>query len=680
MAKSLFIATGTEVAIPAASSRYCACAITNISSRADETLSQIVYRSAGTFSRLWVRITANATTAPSTVRLRVNGSNVNQVITIPAGQTGTFEDTANSDVVTSGQKVCYEMTAGAGGTLTVRIISVLFEPSAAGTTVSRLACDISGGAAFATASVNRFNQLVSEISSGVGVESSAQTFLSTAGTLKNLEVLVRDNARTTATTVRSRKNTGNGNQVITIDAGTTGVFEDTVNSDTIAAGDNADTLVATLTGTQTLTIEHIAIDFVTTNGVGFSSYGRVGAFAQAEPSTRFPMIGGNAIVAVVTGEPNSQVKTRMSGIYSKLSVYVTANTINATVNLTLRKNGANANQSIAIPSTGTGLFTDSANTDYFNSGDLINLQNVTPDVTGSQTITIRHFSIQYTPLTDVEQDNIRRYSLSQNVEEDNIRRYSLRQNVDKLNIRRYSLFSLLAIPNIRRYSLRQVVNPQSIRKYSIWSLVNALTVRRYNLLQYLNAQNIRRYSLRQFLNIENIRRYNIRQSLAAQTTRLYQMFQNVTAQNIRRYSLLQYVTQLNIRRYGIRELVQATSIRLYDVAAAIGVIAVQSIRRYTIYEYVSVPHIRRYNILQQISTESIRLYNIAAPSIMMTVENIRRYDIKALITVQTIRRYNILEFGKKLYSMLGAGRKVELDQAAKILQDFIRGGYPSESS
>ena len=679
MAKSLLVATGTEIVIPVASSRYCACAITNITSRADETLSQIVYRSAGTFSRLWVRITANTTTAPSTIRLRVNGANVNQSITIPAGQTGTFEDTANSDVVTSGQKVCYEMTAGAGGALTVRIISVLFEASAAGTTVSRLACDIAGGAPFATASVNRFNQLVSEISAGVGVESSAQTFLSTAGTLKNLEVVVRDNARTTATTVRSRKNLANGNQLITINAGATGVFEDTTNSDTIAAGDNADTLVATLTGTTTLTIEHIAIDFVTTNGVGFSSYGRVGAFAQAEPSTRFPMIGGNAIVAQVTGETNSQVKTRVSGIYSKLSVYITANTINATVNLRLRKNGADANQLIDIPSTGTGLFTDNINSDYYDEDDLINLQNVTPDVTGSQTITIRHFSIQYLSLADVEQDSIHRYSIRQNVEEDNIRRYSSRQNIDKLNIRRYSLFSLLNIPSIRRYSLRELVNPQSIRRYSIRSLVDALNKRRYTILQYLNAQNIRRYSSRQFVDKLNVRRYGLRQLVQATSIRLYDVAAAigiVAAQTIRKYTVYEYVSAPNTRLYSLRQLVENTSVRLYDIAAALYLVTVESIRKYTNFEFVSAPKIRRYNILQEISAQSIRLYNVLEPTILVTTENIRRYDLKQLITGQTIRRYNIIEFGKKLYSMLGAGGKVELEQAAKILQDFIRGGYP----
>lgn len=460
----------------------------------------------------------------------------------------------------------------------------------------------------------------------------------TPGTIKNLQVFVNSNARTTNTTMRIRKNGADGNNVITIAPGVTNtLYEDTTHTDTVAVGDLIDFVTVTGTGTENLSMSHFMIDFITTDGSSFTCYSRTGGYAQPEPATNYPYIGGSALIASTGTESLTQVKTRAAFTFSQLAVNITANTVNTTSIVRFRKGGADGNQIVSIGSNATGFLFDNANSDICTDTDLVNLRINTPDVTGSQTITLRHFTTVYAEvpeLTEVSQTNIRRYSLRQNVEDDNIRRYSLRQNAERLNIRRYSLLSLLDIPSIRRYNLRQFVNPQSIRRYSLRSFVDALNKRRYNILQYLNAQNIRRYSLRQ------------------------------------------YVERSNIRRYGLRQLAQAISTRVYDVAAAIGVVATTSIRRYTTFEYVSAPSIRKWNLLHQISTETIRLYNILQPTLLVTSENIRRYDLKQFITGQTIRRYNIVEFGKKFYSMLGAGAKIELDQAAKILQDFIRGGYP----
>lgn len=395
MPKTLIISAGTPVAIAQATTRFCSCAVTNISSRADESLSQIVYQTAGTFSKMFVRVTANTATTTTTIRLRINGADGNQTITVAAGQTGIFEDATNSDTITAGAKVGYQTTVPAGaGAITIGIFAVIF--SADTDTVTRVAADIAGGAGFANASVSRFNPLVGETTSAVGAEASTQTYIRKAGTLRNLEVYVRDNARTTTTTVRTRINGSNGTQVITIGAGQTGLFEDTTHTDAIAIGDNADYVTETGTGTETLTIEHFAVDYVNTAGFGFLSTGRGGALTQNVDLTNYTHIGGNLPNAQETTEANRQAKCQFAATFSEMTINVTANTVDADSFLRFRKGAGDGNQVITVASNTTGVISDSTNVDVCSVADLINYQLITG--TGTGNMVVRNISISYAEL------------------------------------------------------------------------------------------------------------------------------------------------------------------------------------------------------------------------------------------------------------------------------------------
>lgn len=69
------------------------------------------------------------------------------------------------------------------------------------------------------------------------IEADAQTAFSNACTLSRQTIHISTNTTDEATTVRTRVNGVDGNQVITIAASITGVFQDLVNTDAILSAD-----------------------------------------------------------------------------------------------------------------------------------------------------------------------------------------------------------------------------------------------------------------------------------------------------------------------------------------------------------------------------------------------------------------------------------------------------------
>src|SRR3990167_11137323 len=68
-------------------------------------------------------------------------------------------------------------------------------------------------------------------------EANRQITYRSAGTLSNLWVNVDSNTLDGTTTIRTRINGANGAQSVSFASSTTGIAEDTTNSDTIVAGD-----------------------------------------------------------------------------------------------------------------------------------------------------------------------------------------------------------------------------------------------------------------------------------------------------------------------------------------------------------------------------------------------------------------------------------------------------------
>ena len=360
---------------------------------ATESDSNFTWRTAGTFSNLYVNVLANDRAA-STFRTRKGTSNANLVVSITGSTTGKFEDTSNSDVVTAGDNWHYSMTTGAGGTtFTYTPMQVLF--AATTNTVSRVGCDANGNTM--TASSTHVGPLAGDGTlSATDADSVRHITYRTAGTLNNLFLRIRTNGRSTTSTVRSRIGGANGNMSASVAGSATGNFEDTTNSDTVSVG----TLVgwAYVTGTGTGNVETMGCfaDFTTTNGQAmYSAAAGGGQTVLANVTTYYGFSGG---LRTSTTESNTIGEANLPFTASLMQCNISANTVTAASTLTLRINsGAGAAETVSITASTTGIFQDTTNSDSILASDTLNYKIVT-GATGTSLI-IRSISVAARPQT-----------------------------------------------------------------------------------------------------------------------------------------------------------------------------------------------------------------------------------------------------------------------------------------
>ena len=377
MSKTILTTGGIPTATTANTNQYWPLAVTSIESpvTSPEANKQILYRTPGTLSKLYVKVTANTINGTSTVNVRKNGVGAGLSLTIGPNATGVFENTTNTVSVAAGDRLNYQTVPGAAtGTMSISILSVLFEATNTTDTVSRLTtCGTALN--YTTASASRYNVIAGNQGSANGSEIAVKCKIRKPATGKNLGVYISANARTNDTLVRTRKNAVNGACLITIGAGQTGWFEDTTNTDTLAVDDDYDVVVVTGTGTEAMTLQSTSLDLVTTSGYAQTLNARTAGFTVNAATTQYFPIGGGTNAGIA--EISAQQKTRMPSQYSELIVHIPTNTVTADSTVKVRKNGTDTSITTTIPASGTGYFSDSANTETFTDTDDISLQLIT---------------------------------------------------------------------------------------------------------------------------------------------------------------------------------------------------------------------------------------------------------------------------------------------------------------
>jgi hypothetical protein len=336
-------------------------------------------RSAGVYSMLYMNILSNDRGA-STFRFRKNSANGNMSLSIGASTSGEFEDILNTDSVTAGDQVCYQVVTGAGGTnFTFQIVSSVFRADV-GTVVSHGSAP--GG--FTTASTTVYSSIGTQ-SQWNATEADRQWKSKAAGTVRNFFAYVGTNARTTSSTIGNRVAGANGSMSASIPASTTGQFEDTTNSDSVSVNDMLGFYLTHGTGTGAFNIGNIRLEFFNyTNQFQFISSPASTSTVNVSETTYFPMAGRTEKEAT-----ESEIKTdaNIPMRISNLQCYLNANTISATSTFRLRKNTANANNTVSITASTTGWFEDTTNVDEIASTDEINYQMVAGGTGTSMAIT-----------------------------------------------------------------------------------------------------------------------------------------------------------------------------------------------------------------------------------------------------------------------------------------------------
>lgn len=172
-----------------------------------------------------------------------------------------------------------------------------------------------------------------------------------------------------------RKNGGATSLAVTIPAGQIGYWQDTTHSVYVAASDNICTQVVAPAESDGRCL-YIAVS---------------GYKVQAVPGSRFPVRAFDVWILpynetkylTISGyqwyeaeEAREQYTVRSPITLSKLRVGVGENTCDGTTNVTVRKNGANATQTVTIPAGTTGIFQDTTHSDSFAAGDNVSIQIV----------------------------------------------------------------------------------------------------------------------------------------------------------------------------------------------------------------------------------------------------------------------------------------------------------------
>ena len=348
---------------------------------------QITSRTAGTLSKLWIFIGTNTNDTAATFRTRVNGANGNISVSIGAGVTGEFEDTINTDSITTADEINFQSVTSGSVFMIIKSTRIIWSA----TTNTVYFYTVGNTRLFSTASVTRYLVICGNIFSEQSSETNMFTEMNLAGTLKNMFVTISSNARTTDTSFRVRKNTANGNEVITVGSTATGFFEDTTNTDSIADGDDVNLSLTTGTGTETIVIQTLKTEFETTDNNTLITGGHSAGQAHVAGSTDYNTLCTNRQTSLLEDEVATDAGI-INRDFKNASIVVSANGTTASSTHKFRKNAADGNISISIGSGSTGLFEDNTNTDSISAtSDEINYQLI---VGTGGTLTVRTVSIR----------------------------------------------------------------------------------------------------------------------------------------------------------------------------------------------------------------------------------------------------------------------------------------------
>lgn len=200
-----------------------------------------------------------------------------------------------------------------------------------------------------------------------------------AGICNRLQVVVSANTiATSPTTVRTRVNAGNGNQSVSIPAGSTGSFTDMTNFDSIASGANFNFQIVTPNTSGSITIMQANTLFAASTNSCIKYIERNSSFANTS-TTNFCAINGGFLFST---EPLVQTKMKTAGTLQNFFINIVSNTAVDTTTYRTRKNTANGNQVIALSANATGQFEDLSNTDSVAVNDLVATDITTGPVSG----------------------------------------------------------------------------------------------------------------------------------------------------------------------------------------------------------------------------------------------------------------------------------------------------------
>lgn len=197
-----------------------------------EADAQYKFLTSETLSKMRIYVSGNGHNSAGSATIRIGGADGNLTVVIGATTTGDFEDLANNDVIpVNGLVDVKVITGGVAGNLTIPTLQFR-----CASTVRITAQGYSTAGAGIDDGSTRWYALEGSAGLLPTWEPYTQVHARTAFTAKNGYAYVRSNTLNGACVATFRINTADATLAITIGAGLTGGFQDTVNTDAVAVG------------------------------------------------------------------------------------------------------------------------------------------------------------------------------------------------------------------------------------------------------------------------------------------------------------------------------------------------------------------------------------------------------------------------------------------------------------
>ena len=229
----------------------------------------------------FANITANDVTLASTIQTRKNAANGTVAISVTGSTTGFFEDTSHTDSTTSGDDWDWTIvvpSVSGSHSITVRSVGLGYESTGG----ISLLMGCGGG----TAAQNSSTFYAAGTILGSQTEANQQIHIDEALTWSNATLYITANgiAAGNFTTFKTRKNTADGNQSVSINGGATGVFTDSTHTDPLISGDLIDYDVLTPAVIGSITIQQVTGHlFRISEGEIMASVGQFNRYRQFIP-------------------------------------------------------------------------------------------------------------------------------------------------------------------------------------------------------------------------------------------------------------------------------------------------------------------------------------------------------------------------------------------------------------
>ena len=334
---------------------------------AGENRAQTKVYSSYTWANLYVRCTT-WNTVNSVVNSRIGAVDGNQTVTVTG--TGVFQDTVNTDSLVDQNLINIQHDQVGAGNKGYKVWGSTLQDTGTNTTIQIATSAATQVAAFGSTFFTVTEGQVNAATGMATTESDVQYTIRRATTYSNLRVFLQSNSVNADSSWRLRIDTGggaaNGNQVATLTASTTGAFEDTTNSDAVAASDEINYSLVT-GGTSGSMVPSLAQMKHTSTGREMAAAQPIGV---SQTSDVYYVAESNG--TTTSTETDSQIAARAAFTGKNLFVNVKTHGLTGGVDIFLRKNTANSALTVNIPQSTTGLFEDTTNQVSIAVTDLYN--------------------------------------------------------------------------------------------------------------------------------------------------------------------------------------------------------------------------------------------------------------------------------------------------------------------